>query len=241
MKFIVDRTEVKQFEDGMKYIAIFDKDNKDWYEELKKFKTDTLKVMCNKETYLVLSTNIDATTIAPTMVGDVVEEIEYQEVKVNPNLYFVDGKVVELQNYETIKNGKIVFDRDKRIEEIKKELYDLRVERDIAPFEFEIDGVTYLQNNRSIDQSNLTRIVVMCQALKKTTFENWKFYTKENSEKCVNLTIQDMMKMANIMQEQTTKSMAAETLLTHNLGNLTDEELKKYDSKEKYEKAYKNM
>ena len=241
MKFIVDRTEVKQFEDGMKYIAIFDKDNKDWYEELKKFKTDTLKVMYNKETYLVLSTNIDATMIAPTMVGDVVEEIEYQEVKVNPNLYFVDGKVVELQNYETIKNGKIVFNRDKRIEEIKKELYDLRVERDIAPFEFEVDGVTYLQNNRSIDQSNLTRIVVMCQALKKTTFENWKFYTKENSEKYVNLTIQDMMKMANIMQEQTTKSMAAETLLTHNLENLTDEELKKYDSKEKYEKAYKNM
>ena len=241
MKFIVDRTEVKQFEDGMKYIAIFDKDNKDWYEELKKFKTGTLKVMYNKETYLILSTNIDATMIAPTMVGDVVEEIEYQEVKVNPNLYFADGKVVELQNYETIKNGKIVFDRDKRIEEIKKELYDLRVERDIAPFEFEVDGVTYLQNNRSIDQSNLTRIVVMCQALKKTTFENWKFYTKENSEKYVNLTIQDMMKMANIMQEQTTKSMAAETLLTHNLENLTDEELKKYDSKEKYEKAYKNM
>ena len=241
MKFIVDRTEAKQFEDGMKYIAIFDKDNKDWYEELKKFKTDTLKVMYNKETYLVLSTNIDATMIAPTMVGDVVEEIEYQEVKVNPNLYFVDGKVVELQNYETIKNGEIVFNRDKRIEEIKKELYDLRLEHDIAPFEFEVDGVKYLQNNRSIDQSNLTRIVVMCQALKKTTFENWKFYTKENSEKYVNLTIQDMMKMANIMQEQTTKSMAAETLLTHNLGNLTDEELKKYDSKEKYEKAYKNM
>ena len=241
MKFIVDRTEAKQFEDGMKYIAIFDKDNKDWYEELKKFKTGTLKVMYNKETYLVLSTNIDATMIAPTMVGDVVEEIEYQEVKVNPNLYFVNGKVVELQNYETIKNGEIVFNRDKRIEEIKKELYDLRLEHDIAPFEFEVDGVTYLQNNRSIDQSNLTRIVVMCQALKKTTFENWKFYTKENSEKYVNLTIQDMMKMANIMQEQTTKSMAAETLLTHNLGNLTDEELKKYDSKEKYEKAYKNM
>lgn len=241
MKFIVDRIEAKQFEDGMKYIAIFDKDNKDWYEELKKFKIDTLKVMYNKETYLVLSTNIDATMIAPTMVGDVVEEIEYQEVKVNPNLYFVDGKVVELQNYETIKNGKIVFDRDKRIEEIKKELYDLRVERDIAPFEFEIDGVTYLQNNRSIDQSNLTRIVVMCQALKKTTFENWKFYTKENSEKYVNLTIQDMMKMANIMQEHTTKAMATETLLTHNLENLTDEELKEYNSKDRYEKAYKNM
>ena len=241
MKFIVDRTEVKQFEDGMKYIAIFDKDNKDWYEELKKFKTGTLKVMYNKETYLVLSTNIDATMIAPTMVGDVVEEIEYQEVKVNPNLYFVDGKVVELQNYETIKNGEIVFNRDKRIEEIKKELYDLRLEHDIAPFEFEVDGVTYLQNNRSIDQSNLTRIVVMCQALKKATFENWKFYTKENSEKYVNLTIQDMMKMANIMQEQTTKAMTTETLLSHNLENLTNAELKEYNAKDRYEKAYKNI
>lgn len=239
-KFIVDKIKIIEDKD-FKYIGIYDEKDNDWYKEQKEFNSETLKVMYNKDSLLVLSTSKDVSVLAPTMVGDVVEEIEYQEVKVNPNLYFVDGKVVELQNYETIKNGEIVFNRDKRIEEIKKELYDLRLEHDIAPFEFEVDGVTYLQNNRSIDQSNLTRIVVMCQALKKTTFENWKFYTKENSEKYVNLTIQDMMKMANIMQEQTTKSMAAETLLTHNLGNLTDEELKKYDSKEKYEKAYKNM
>ena len=239
-KFIVDKIKIIEDKD-FKYIGIYDEKDNDWYKEQKEFDSETLKVMYNKDSLLVLSTSKDVSVLAPTMVGDVVEEIEYQEVKVNPNLYFVDGKVVELQNYETIKNGEIVFNRDKRIEEIKKELYDLRLEHDIAPFEFEVDGVTYLQNNRSIDQSNLTRIVVMCQALKKTTFENWKFYTKENSEKYVNLTIQDMMKMANIMQEQTTKSMAAETLLTHNLENLTDEELKKYDSKEKYEKAYKNM
>lgn len=239
-KFIVDKIKIIEDKD-FKYIGIYDEKDNDWYKEQKEFNSETLKVMYNKDSLLVLSTSKDVSVLAPTMVGDVVEEIEYQEVKVNPNLYFVDGKVVELQNYETIKNGKIVFDRDKWIEEIKKELYDLRVERDIAPFEFEVDGVTYLQNNRSIDQSNLTRIVVMCQALKKTTFENWKFYTKENSEKYVNLTIQDMMKMANIMQEQTTKSMAAETLLTHNLENLTDKELKEYDAKDKYEKVYKNM
>nr|WP_315046077.1 hypothetical protein [uncultured Leptotrichia sp.] len=239
-KFIVDKIKIIEDKD-FKYIGIYDEKDNDWYKEQKEFDSETLKVMYNKDSLLVLSTSKDVSVLAPTMVGDVVEEIEYQEVKVNPNLYFINGKVVELQNYETIKNGEIIFNRDKRIDEIKKELYDLRVERDIAPFEFEVDGVTYLQNNRSIDQSNLTRIVVMCQALKKTTFENWKFYTKENSEKYVNLTIQDMMKMANIMQEQTTKSMAAETLLTHNLENLTDEELKKYDAKDKYEKAYKNM
>ena len=149
-------------------------------------------------------------------------------------------KTVELSEFEYIENNIIKLNREKRIDEIKKELYDLRLEYDVAPFEFEVGGVKYLQNNRSIDQSNLTRIVVMCQAMKKTEFENWKFYTKENSEKYVNLTLQNMMKMANIMQEHTTKAMATETLLSHNLENLTDEELKEYDAKDRYEKAYKN-
>ena len=150
-------------------------------------------------------------------------------------------KVVQLSEYEYIENNVIKLNREKRIDEIKKELYELRLEYDMAPFEFEVGGVKYLQNNRSIDQSNLTRIVVMCQAMKKTEFENWKFYTKDGSEKYVNLTLQDMMKMANIMQEHTTKAMATETLLSHNLENLTDEELKEYDAKDRYEKAYKNM
>ena len=150
-------------------------------------------------------------------------------------------KVVQLSEYEYIENNVIKLNREKRIDEIKKELYELRLEYDAAPFEFEVGGVKYLQNNRSIDQSNLTRIVVMCQAMKKTEFENWKFYTKDGSEKYVNITLQDMMKMANIMQEHTTKAMATETLLTHNLENLTDDELKEYDAKDRYEKAYKNM
>ena len=150
-------------------------------------------------------------------------------------------KVVQLSGYEYIENNIIKLNREKRIDKIKKELYELRLEYDAAPFEFEVGGVKYLQNNRSIDQSNLTRIVVMCQAMKKTEFENWKFYTKDGSEKYINLTLQDMMKMANIMQEHTTKAMATETLLTHNLENLTDEELKEYNSKDRYEKAYKNM
>lgn len=150
-------------------------------------------------------------------------------------------KTVELSECEFIENNTVKLDRKKKIEQIKKELYELRLEYDAAPFEFEVEGVKYLQNNRSIDQSNLTRIVVMCQAMKKTEFENWKFYTKDGSEKYVNLTLQDMMKMANIMQAHTTKAMATETLLSHNLENLTDKELKEYDAKDRYEKAYKNM
>ncbi len=239
-KFIVDRVELAEKE-GFKYYGIFDSENNDWYEEQKNFKDDTLKVMYNKDTLQVIGTNKDVSMIAPTMAGDVVEEIEYQEVQVNPNLYFVEGDLVELKAYETINDGKIVFNREKKIEALKKELYELRLEYDVKPFEFEIDGTIYLQNNRSIDQSNLTRIVVMCQAMKKTTFENWKFYTKDNSEKYVNISLQDMMEMANIMQVQTTKSMATETLLSHNLENLTDKELKNYNAKEEYEKSYKSM
>nr|DAW46827.1 MAG TPA: hypothetical protein [Caudoviricetes sp.] len=150
-------------------------------------------------------------------------------------------KTVELSECEFIENNTVKLDRKKKIEQIKKELYELRLEYDAAPFEFEVKGVKYLQNNRSIDQSNLTRIVVMCQAMKKTEFENWKFYTKDGSEKYVNLTLQDMMKMANIMQAHTTKAMTTETLLSHNLENLTDKELKEYVVRDKYEKAYKNM
>ena len=213
----------------------------EWNISLSKFRKDTLKVMYNKDTLQVVSKSKDASFLAPTAVGDIIEEIESEDTGINPSQYFVEGKLIELKPYEIIRDGKVVFNRDFRIDEIKKELYDLRLEYDAAPFEFEVGGKKYLQNNRSIDQSNLTRIVVMCQAMKKTEFENWKFYTKDNSEKYANLTLQDMMKMANIMQSQTTKAMATETLLSHSLENLTDKELKEYDAKDRYEKAYKNM
>ena len=158
---------------------------------------------------------------------------KYEEMKAEGHILVCKAGKIEIQ--------KEIFDRKLKIEQIKKELYELRLEYDVAPFEFEVNGVKYLQNNRSIDQSNLTRIVVMCQAMKKTEFENWKFYTKDNSEKYVNLTLQDMLRMANIMQAHTTKAMATETLLSHNLENLTDKELKEYDAKDRYEKAYKNI
>ena len=158
---------------------------------------------------------------------------KYEKMKAEGHILVCKAGKIEIQ--------KEIFDRKLKIDQIKKELYELRLEYDVDPFEFEVGGVKYLQNNRSIDQSNLTRIVVMCQAMKKTEFENWKFYTKDNSEKYVNLTLQDMLRMANIMQAHTTKAMATETLLSHNLENLTDKELKEYDAKDRYEKAYKNM
>ena len=185
----------------------------------------------------------------PTLAAGNIREMTKEELYAVGKYTLADNELVEnnkiktvaLSECEYVENNVIKLNREKRIEQIKKELYELRLEYDMAPFEFEVKGVKYLQNNRSIDQSNLTRIVVMCQAMKKTEFENWKFYTKDNSEKYVNLTLQDMMRMANIMQLHTTKAMTTETLLSHNLENLTDKELKEYDAKDRYEKAYKNM
>ena len=237
MKFTVDRTEIKQFEDGMKYIAIFDKDNKDWYEELEKFKPDTLKVMYNNETRLVLSTNMDATMIAPTMVGDVVEEIEYQEVEIAPDNYFVNGKIVKLKECETIVNGKIVFNRDFKLDQIKKELSELKVEYSESEFLFK---GKYLQKNREKgDRDNLTGIVVLLMATGQKEYDGWKVLDKDTREHVyLKLSLNDLKVMALHMQEQVTKALKTESSLIEKLETLTDEELKLFNAREEFEKLW---
>lgn len=236
-KFIVERTEIKQLEDGMGYIAIYDKANKDWYEELKKFDKDTLKVMYNADTHLILSVNKDASMIAPTMTGDVVEEIEYQEVEIAPDNYFVNGKIVKLKECETIKDGKIVFNKDFKLEQIKKELSELKTEHSEKEF---IYKEKYLQRNRDLDKNNLNNIVTMMMATKKATFDGWKFKNKDRTDEYVTLTMQDVLELSKIMTEQTTKAMHTETVLRENLVNLSDEELKKFNAREEFEKLWES-
>jgi len=237
MKFEVDRVGLITLEDGFKYYGIFDKDNKDWYEELKKFDKDTLKVMYNKDTHLVFSTNTDASMIAPTMVGDVVEEIEYQEVEVAPDNYFVGGKIIKLKECETIKDGKIVFNKDFKLEQIKKELSELKTEHSEKEFVYK---EKYLQRNRELDKNNLNNIVTMMMATKKATFDGWKFKNKDRTDEYVTLTMQDVLELSKIMTEQTTKAMHTETVLRESLTNLSDEELKNYKAAEEFEKLWKN-
>ena len=237
MKFEVNEVRIVEKEDGFKYYGIFDKDNKDWYEELKKFDKDTLKVMYNADTHLVLSTNKDASMIAPTMAGDVVEEIEYQEVEIAPDNYFVAGKIVKLKECETIKDGKIVFNRDFKIEKIKRELSELKTEHSEKEF---IYKEKYLQRNRELDKNNLNNIVTMMMATKKAIFDGWKFKNKDRTDEYVTLTMQDVLELSKIMTEQTTKAMHTETVLRERLPNLSDEELKNYKAAEEFEKIWKN-
>ena len=235
MKFIVDRVELITLEDGFKYYGIFDKENKDWYEELKKFKSDTLKVMYNKDTHLVFSTNADASMLAPTMPGDIVEEIPFQAVEIAPDNYFVGGRIVKLKECETIKDGKIVFNRDFKLEQIKRELSELKTEHSEKEFVYK---EKYLQRNRELDKNNLNNIVTMMIATKKATFDGWKFKNKDRTDEYVTLTMQDVLELSKIMTEQTTKAMHTETVLRESLVNLSDEDLKNYKAAEEFEKLW---
>ena len=71
----------------------------------------------------------------------------------------------------------------------------------------------YWQKNRDEDRANLTSIVVMCQAMKKMTFKNWKFKDLNGVDVYVDLSILDMISLATIMQTQTTKAMVTESTL----------------------------
>ena len=234
-KFIVDKVEL--MEDGFKYYAIFDKDNKDWYNEQKYFKDATLKIMYSKDTLKVLSINKDVSMIAPTMSGDVVEETEWQEVDVNPNLYFVGGKLVELKDYETIKNGEIEFDRAVKIEYLKKELSELKVE--YSEKEFLFQG-KYWQKNREVgDRNNLTSIMLMLTASKQSHYDGWKVVDKDTGKDVyLKLSIHELNLMALHMQEQVTKSMKIETALKEKLETLLDEGLKLFNAREEFEKLW---
>ena len=235
MKFEVTKTEIKKLENGMEYIAIYDKDNKDWYEELKKFKSDTLKVMYNKDTLQVSSKSKDASFLAPTAVGDVVEEIESEDIEINPSQYFVEGKLVELKPYETIKDGKVAFNKDFRIDEIKRELQELKTQYSEKEFVFKDK---YIQKNRELDKNNLNSVVTRLMFSGKDRFEGWKFKDKQGNDVYVTLIKQDILALSDIMTAQTTKAMHTESEILSRLDNLSDEELKKFDSEKEFEKEW---
>ncbi len=173
-------------------------------------------------------------------------------------------KTVNLSEFEYIEDNQIKYRKEEKIEKLKEELYQLRLEREKKPFEFEVKGTKYLQYNRTIDQSNITKVLfalvlkfvlglakqiatgkklnlpqVMTDFM-STEYENWKFYTEDNSEKYVNVSVQKFIEMSEIMRKHTTASMVTETTLSHGLENKTVEELKKFKAEEEYNKLFES-
>ena len=173
-------------------------------------------------------------------------------------------KTVELSEFEYIENNQIKYKKEEKIEKLKQELYELRIEREKKPFEFEVKGTKYLQHNRTIDQSNITKILFslvlkfilglmgkiakggkldftqVMSDLMSTEYSNWKFYTEDGSEKYVNVSVQKFIEMSEIMRKHTTTSMVAETTLSHSLESKTVEELKTFNAEVEYNKLFKS-
>ena len=173
-------------------------------------------------------------------------------------------KAVELSEFEYIENNQIKYRKEGKIEKLKEELYQLRLEREKKPFEFEVKGTKYLQHNRTIDQSNITKILFslvlkfilglmgkiakgakldftqVMGDLMNTEYSNWKFYTEDGSEKYVNVSVQKFIEMSEIMRKHTTVSMVAETTLSHSLESKTVEELKTFNSETEYNKLFES-
>ena len=173
-------------------------------------------------------------------------------------------KTVELSEFEYIENNQIKYRKEEKIEKLKQELYELRIEREKKPFEFEVNGEKYLQHNRTIDQSNITKILFslvlsfilglmgkiakgqkpdftqVMSDLMATEYSNWKFYTENGTEKYVNVSVQKFIEMSEIMRKHTTASMVAETTLSHSLLNKSIEELKTFNAEVEYNKLFES-
>jgi len=173
-------------------------------------------------------------------------------------------KTVELSEFEYIENNQIKYRKEEKIEKLKQELYELRIEREKKPFEFEVKGTKYLQGNRTIDQSNITKILFslvlsfilglmgkiakgqkpdftqVMTDLMATEYSNWKFYTENGTEKYVNVSVQKFIEMSEIMRKHTTASMVAETTLSHSLLNKSIEELKTFNAEAEYNKLFES-
>lgn len=140
-----------------------------------------------------------------------------------------------LGQFETLKGTSIETDILALKKSIISELAELKYEYAEKEFIFQ---EKYLQKNRDVDKSNLTGVVVMLNATKQTEFKNWKFKDLNNVDVYVDITIADMLNMANTMQNQTTKALITESTLIAKLETLTVEELKTFDAYKEFENLW---
>ena len=145
-------------------------------------------------------------------------------------------ETILLGQFETLKGTSIETDILALKKSIISELAELKYKYAEKEFIFQ---EKYLQKNRDVDKANLTSIVVMLTATKQTTFRNWKFKDLDGVDVYVDLTILDMMSLANIMQTQTTKALITESTLIAKLETLTVEELKTFDAHMEFENSWK--
>lgn len=140
-------------------------------------------------------------------------------------------KTIDLKQFEYIKNNKVLFNREQALKYYENNIYHKEQIEKEKPFEFK----GYMQPNRELqDQTSLLKVISLMQATKQTEFKDWKMYSTDNKEHYVTLTIQELMQLAMIMQQQTTRAMRIASKLREELVTLSDEDLKNYNLEDKW-------
>lgn len=140
-------------------------------------------------------------------------------------------KTVELKQFEYIENNKVLFNREQALKFYERQIYHKEQEEKEKPFKFK----DYMQPNRELqDQTSLLKVISLMQATHQTEFKDWKMYDTEDKEHYVTLTIQELMQLAMIMQQQTTRVMRIASKLREQLPTLSDEDLKNYHLEDKW-------
>ena len=181
----------------------------------------------------------------PILVSGNIREMTKEELYAVGKYTLADNELVEnnkiktvaLSECEYVENNVIKLNRNLKIEQIKKELSELKTEHSEKEF---IYKEKYLQKNREKgDRDNLTGIVVLLMATGQKEYDGWKVLDKDTREHVyLKLSLNDLKVMALHMQEQVTKALKTESSLIEKLETLTDEELKKFNAREEFEKLW---
>lgn len=154
---------------------------------------------------------------------------KYEKMKAEGHILVYKAGKIEIQEE--------IFDRNLKIEQIKKELSDLKVEYSESEFLFK--GKYWQRNREKGDRDNLTGIVVLLMATGQKEYDGWKVLDKDTREHVyLKLSLNDLKVMALHMQEQVTKALKTESSLIEKLETLTDEELKLFNAREEFEKLW---
>lgn len=171
------------------------------------------------------------------------EDVEnFDCIEVNEEAFNKYEKMKAEGHILVYKAGKIkiqqeIFDRNLKTEQIKKELSELKVE--YSEKEFIFKG-KYLQKNREKgDRDSLTSLILLLTITGRKETNEWKLIDKDTREHVYpTLTLDDFKLMAFHMQSQLSKAIKTESEIISKLKTLTDEELKKFNAREEFEKLW---
>lgn len=154
---------------------------------------------------------------------------KYEKMKAEGHILIYKAGKIKIQEE--------IFDRNLKIEQIKEELSELKVE--YSEKEFLFKG-KYLQKNREKgDRDSLTSLILLLTITGRKETNEWKLIDKDTREHVYpTLTLDDFKLMAFHMQSQLSKAIKTESEIIARLKTLTDEELKLFNAREEFEKLW---